>query len=229
MSCQGLCAFCVCSLMLWGCSDPLDADEALVGFNYFPLELGTYRTYQVDKIRYSLLAPTDTARYQLKELVADTFHTSREVNYILHRFSRKSEQDQWQLDSVWSARRTENHAVLVENNIPFVKMVFPVRLNKVWDGNLFNSRPVDEYEITEIGGSTDTPAGRFDEVLTVFENNDPDTLIFQDIRQSIYARNVGLIYRKSSILKFCNTDPDCLGNLESGIKFEQVLMDYGNE
>jgi len=221
--------FCACCGILLSCSETQDPDPEVVGFNYFPLELGTYRTYQVDKITYSLVVPTDTARYQMKELVADTFHTPPVINYILHRFSRSTDEDSWQLDSVWTARRTENHAVLVENNIPYVKIVFPVRRNKIWNGNLFNSMPVDEYEITEIGGSTDTPAGVFNDVLTVFENDDRDTLIFQDIRQSIYARNVGLIYRKSSILKFCNTDPDCLGTLESGTKFEQVLVDYGKE
>lgn len=207
----------------------MEPDPELVGYNYFPLEIGNYRTYNIEKITFSLLAPTDTARYQLKELVADTFRTSNEVNYILHRFTRTTAEDSWQLDSVWNARRTENHAITVENNVPFVKIVFPVRQNKTWDGNLFNVMPIDEYEITEIGGFADTPAGRFPDVMTVFENNDPDSLIFQDIRQSVYAQNVGLIYEKSSILNFCNTDPDCLGTLESGIKLEQVLVEYGKE
>ena len=108
-------------------------------------------------------------------------------------------------------------------------MVFPIRINKVWDGNLFNASPQDEYEITEIGGTLATPAGTFADNLTVFENNYPDTLIFQDVRQSVYALNVGLIYKNLSILDFCNSDPSCLGNLEFGIKFEQILTDYGRE
>ncbi len=221
-----VCAF---ALTLISCSDTLAPDPDKVGFNYFPLEIGEFRIYQVQKIKYSLFVPTDTAQYQLKEQVVDTFSTQNEINYILHRFSRDSSTDNWQLDSVWTARRTQNHAIVVENNIPFVKMVFPIRLNKVWDGNLFNASPPDEYQITDIGRSLVTPAGTFVNNLTVFENNDPDTLIFQDIRQSIYALNVGLVYKNSSILDFCNTEPSCLGTLEFGTKFEQILTDYGKE
>lgn len=221
-----LCTICYLGL---GCTETLEPGPDLVGFNYFPLEIGNYRTYQIEKITFSLFSETDTARYQLKELVADTFHTQQETSYILHRFSRTHAEDPWQLDSVWTARRTQNHAVVVQNNIPFLKLVFPVREQKQWDGNLFNALPEDTYEITEIGGNIETPAGNFADLLTVFENNDPDTLIFQDIRQSVYSRNVGLIYQKSSILNFCNTDPGCLGTLEFGTKFEQILIDYGKE
>ena len=218
---------CVISWILFSCSDTLEPGK--IGFNYFPLEIGDYRVYQIQQIEYSLFAATDTAHYQLKELVVDTFSTQSELNYILHRFKRDLSTDKWQLDSVWTSRRTQNHAIVVENNIPFVKMVFPIRLDKVWDGNLFNASPPDEYQITEISGSMETPAGTFVDNLTVFENNERDTLIYQDIRQSIYALNVGLIYKNSSILDFCNTDPDCLGTLEFGIKFDQILTDYGKE
>ncbi len=218
---------CVIGWILFSCSDTLEPSK--IGFNYFPLEIGDYRIYQIQQIEYSLFAATDTTHYQLKELVVDTFSTQSELNYILHRFKRDLSTDKWQLDSVWTSRRTQNHAIVVENNIPFVKMVFPIRLDKVWDGNLFNSSPPDEYQITEISGSMETPAGTFVDNLTVFENNDRDTLIYQDIRQSIYALNVGLIYKNSSILDFCNTDPDCLGTLEFGIKFDQILTDYGKE
>ena len=218
---------CVIGWILFSCSDTLEPGK--IGFNYFPLEIGDYRIYQIQQIEYSLFAATDTAHYQLKELVVDTFSTQSELNYILHRFKRDLSTDKWQLDSVWTSRRTQNHAIVVENNIPFVKMVFPIRLDKVWDGNLFNASPPDEYQITEISGSMETPAGTFVDNLTVFENNERDTLIYQDIRQSIYALNVGLIYKNSSILDFCNTDPDCLGTLEFGIKFDQILTDYGKE
>ena len=218
---------CVIGWILFSCSDTLEPSK--IGFNYFPLEIGDYRIYQIQQIEDSLFAATDTAHYQLKELVVDTFSTQSELNYILHRFKRDLSTDKWQLDSVWTSRRTQNHAIVVENNIPFVKMVFPIRLDKVWDGTLFNASPPDEYQITEISGSMETPAGTFVDNLTVFENNERDTLIYQDIRQSIYALNVGLIYKNSSILDFCNTDPDCLGTLEFGIKFDQILTDYGKE
>ncbi len=221
----------VCALawILISCSDTKLPEPNQIGFSYFPLEIGDFRSYQVSKITYSLFAATDTSNYQLKQLVVDTFSTLNQINYVLHRFSREKSSDSWQLDSVWTTRRTQNHAIVVENNIPFVKMVFPVRQDKIWDGNLFNALPIDEYQVTEIGGTLETPAGTFVDNLTIFENYDPDTLIFQDIRQSVYASNIGLVYKYSNILDFCNTTPGCLGTLEFGTKFEQVLIDYGEE
>jgi hypothetical protein len=216
-------------LLLIGCSETIDPDPGALGYHYFPLEIGAYRTYQVKEITIPFLEPADTVQYQRRTLVADTFLTQDQPNYVLHVFSRESDTDTWNLDSVWTTRRDQNHAIVVENNVPFVKIVFPIRENKTWDGNLYNTLPPDEYEITEIGGVMETPAGRFDDLLTIFENNNPDTLIFQDIRQAVYARDVGLIYQRSSILNFCNTEPNCLGILESGMKFEQILIDYGKE
>ena len=227
-----LCAiFLVCALfyLLFSCSDTFEPEADLVGFDYFPLEIGDFRTYQVNQITFSLLEDPDTSEFQLKESIVDTFSTGDQLHYVLHRSTRLSPSDKWNLDSVWTSRKTENHAIVVENNIPLVKMVFPVRLNRVWDGNIFNALPPDDYEITEIGEGFQTPAGAFSDVMTIFENNDPDSLIFQDIRQVVYAREIGLIYKRLSILDFCNTEPECLGILESGMKFEQVLIEYGKE
>lgn len=210
-------------------TETLPPDPDGVGFTYFPLEVGDFRIYQIHQEEFSIFAESDTFDFQLKELVADSFATSDETTYVLHRFSRVDESEPWDLDSVWTARRTANHAIVTENNIPFAKLVFPVSLNQIWDGNIFNTRTTDEYEVTEINGEFDTPAGNFNETLTVFENNEPDVLIFQDIRQVVYARNVGVIYKNSSILDFCNTDPGCLGTLEFGTNFEQTLIEYGKE
>lgn len=213
--------------VLVSCDDPLAPDPLATGLSYFPLEVGTYRSYQINSITYSQFAPNDTVEFQLKETVVDSFLVQDQAVFVLHRFNRLSSEDPWELDSVWTARRNQNHAVVVENNVPFLKMVFPLRINKTWDGNLLNTMPEDEYEITEVEGQMDVTAGSFAPVMTIFENNDPDTLIFQDIRKSVYAPEIGLIYKMSSILNFCNLTPDCLGTLESGIKFEQMLIDYG--
>ncbi|MDH3711092.1 MAG: hypothetical protein OER04_14460 [Cyclobacteriaceae bacterium] len=210
-------------------SETIPPDPDRVGFTYFPLQVGDFRIYQVHQEEFSIFAQSDTFDFQIKELVVDSFPAQNEFTYVLHRFSRADDTQPWDLDSVWTARRTANHAIRVENNVPFAKIVFPVVLDKVWDGNVFNTRAPEDYQITDVGGSWDTPAENFTNTLTVFENQEPDTLIFQDIRQSVYARNVGLIYRFSSILDFCNSEPSCLGTLEVGTKIEQVLIEYGME
>lgn len=216
-------------LVLLACTDTLPPDPGGVGFTYFPLRVGDFRIYQVHREQFSIFAESDTVDFQIKELVVDSFPAQNEFTYVLHRFSRSDESQSWELDSVWTARRTANHAVMVENNVPFARIVFPVEQDKVWDGNIFNSLSPDEYQITETQGNMQTIAGSFANTLTVTENNEPDTLIFQDIRTAVYARDIGLIYRFSSILDFCNSEPSCLGTLEFGTKIEQTLIEYGRE
>ena len=48
---------------------PLERTDA----QYFPLATRQYSIFQVEEIRYSLLNGPDTSRYQLKEVVADSF------------------------------------------------------------------------------------------------------------------------------------------------------------
>ncbi len=210
-------------------SDTIPPDPDVVGYSYFPLEVGMYRDYQVHREEFSLFGSSDTADFQLREQVVDSFGVGEQITYIIHRSTRQTSDDPWDLDSVWTARRTPQHAIMVENNIPFAKLVFPLALNNTWDGNIFNSRDEDQYQVSQVDGTMETPAGKFNQTLTVLENNEPDTLIFQDIRQVVYAREIGVIYKNSSILDFCNTEPSCLGMLEVGIKFEQILIDYGRE
>lgn len=225
-------------IILWGCESEIIAPHGTrLGFNYFPLAIGNYTTYWVEDIRYAFGKDPDTSYYQLKEVVADSFPgEGGEVVYQLVRYSRGLESEPWHLDSIWTARKNMRRVVVVENNVPFIKLVFPFRRGVAWDGNALNSRAEQIYTLEatheavreEIQSPLDTLLAKS---LTVIQQQSQDTIILYTQKLETYVEDVGLVYRKSVNLQYCASEPECmgLGIIESGWRYKQTLIDYGKE
>lgn len=231
--------FVAASLSLWSCeSETIPPQTSRLGLNYFPLEVGRYAIYQVENIEYSISAEADTQRYQLREVVADSFPgQGGEVVYRLERFLRDSDTESWDLDSVWTARKSNQRVVVVENNIPLIKIVFPLVLGLRWDANALNSREETRYELRNTSQTLldeiDSPldSALQDDVLTVIQAESQDTIISRVQASETYVENLGLFYKKSLRLQYCASEPECvgLGILESGHIYRQTLIAYGHE
>ena len=149
--------------------------------------------------------------------------------FMLNRYKKTLDTLTWDLDSVWTATKSFTNVVVVENNIAYVKLIFPVIDQKEWDGNAFNvfSKELYTYENTfepVIIGDNSYQS------LKVIHSNISDTIVTTDIRNEIYAENIGLIYKESIILHYC-ADSECLGKkiIESGSEYRQELTGYGKE
>ncbi len=231
--------FLVAVASLWSCeSETIPPQYSALGVDYFPMEVGRYAVYQIEDIQYTLVAEPDTQRYQLKEFVADSFPgQGGEVIYRLERFSRASETDTWNLDSVWTARKNNQRVVVVENNIPVIKLVFPIEYGQRWDANALNSREEKQYELrnteqvllTEIDSPLDSML--MENMLTVIQQESQDTIINRVQVSETYVEKLGLYYKKSLSLHYCASAPECigLGILESGRIYRQTLIAYGHE
>jgi len=222
------------AFFMWGCNETLEPQVDRLGFNHFPLDTGNFRIYDVERVEFLFSGEIDTSNFQLKEVIANARKTANgETIYDLERFTRDSEEENWQLDSVWTARRTSIQAIVVENNVPFVKLTFPIDENKTWDGNVLNIRPPDEYTMVNLFNSflLDTAdAVSFENTITVVQNDLRDPITRIDVRKEVYAENIGLIYKETEFLLFC-ADPDCLGQgiVEVGTILKQQLIDFGEE
>jgi hypothetical protein len=66
--------------------------------------------------------------------------------------------------------------------------------------------------------------------LRVKHQDNPDVIVMTDIRNEIYAANIGLIYKESIILYYC-TENNCLGDtiIERGSRYSQELIGYGKD
>jgi len=201
-----------------------------LGHSFYPLDIGNFRDYKVQYIKYSILGNHDTIHYFLKEQVVDTFlNQTGEITYLLNRYKKTYDTLSWTLDSVWTVSKSNTNLVVIENNIPFVKLVFPVKDEKSWDGNAFNILDEELYFYEDTFQSTIIDDNTYT-TLKVVQQNNPDPIVTTEIRNEIYAENIGLIYKESIILHYC-TENECLGDkiIEKGSDYRQELIGYGKD
>ena len=197
---------------------------------YFPLGVGTYQIYQIDQTVYSELDPIEITRYQVKIETVDSFQTiDGEYQFVLYRSTRTTESDPWVYLDTWSAKRSVVRAIVQEGNTSFVKLAFPLRETREWDGNAFNTLGEDQYEAIDVR-KTFTVEGlpAFPKTITVQQSDNQDFIVFQDKRSEVYAENVGLIEKKILQLYY-STLPEDIGKqkIKNGVDYTQRLIQYG--
>jgi len=215
----------------FACNETIDADDSAFGYDFFPLETGEFRVYDVKEIIYPLAEIPDTLIYQLKEVTADSLiDNAGETNYVLQRWKRNDANDLWVLDSLWTTYKNDMQAVIRENNIPLLKLVFPFEEEKSWDSNSLNFRDPDEFVMRDLFMPYSDVQSEFSTTVTVIQEEKLDSLISLDNRYEVFARDVGLIAKVSSKLEFCQ-ESDCFGQkiIKEGRILSQSLIDYGKE
>ena len=213
-------------LVYWQCSEIRDIDINELGTNYFPLKTGTYHIYQVEGVRYNSMIDSTVFSYLLKDSVVDSFQNLENgISYKIQRDKRLSDQEPWVLDSIWTARKDDRTAVMVENNIPIVKLSFPVGESISWDGNRLNSYDEKKFEMVDVGKPFSGEFDSFPKTITVIQEYLPPNIVNSISKKEVYAENVGLISKENIILIYIQNT----GIIDSGIKYYQHLVAYGEE
>lgn len=214
-------------MILWSCGDEDTVNRS--DQEYFPLQTGFYQVYTVEENVYSEINPDQSFSYELKTEVVDSFpNPNGDFTYVIHRSKRNLETDPWQFLDAWSARMNISQAVLNEGNISYIKIAFPATKNHEWNGNALNALEEDSYKIENAGGTyTLETNDEFKDVLIINQAEEVNQLI-RDEREEVYARNIGLIYKKSIVINYCD-DVSCFGQqiITDGVEYWQVLKEYG--
>jgi len=184
-------------LNLLSCKKQTESISVDLGYEYFPNTIGNYVIYQVDSLYYNDFTSTiDTFNFQMKEKITENFNDlSQRVTQRIERFYRKNESDDWLLKDVWFANRTANSAEKVEENIRFVKIIFPLKLNNIWNGNRFNNLGEQNYSLSKLHEKFNLDNLKFDSIVYITQENDSN-LIEKKIAYEVYAKHIGLVYKK---------------------------------
>ena len=121
--------------MYQGCeSERIKADGYDKDLRYYPLDSGNKWEYKYDSIVYDeSLGRVDTfAGYLLEELTEEL----RENTYIIQRSWRKAPNDNWVTTDRWTVSLDDNRIIKTEENLPFIKLAFPLTKGKSWNGNI---------------------------------------------------------------------------------------------
>lgn len=224
---------------LYSCKDKKDTLNLDYGYSYAPLDTGHYVVYDVDSIRYQFngIIIRDTASYQLMELVADTFYNNlNELTYRIELFKRADSTLPWGAnpERVWYANRTITSYLKTEDDIKFIKLVFPPVEGEEWNGNAYVS-VVDPFKDFQDWAysyeNVDVPFAvnglSFDSTALVTEVNDSNA-IAKRLRKEVYAKGVGMIYQEWELLRSAGGSifPNWqTGNIE-GFRIRMKVREY---
>ncbi len=221
---------------------------------YFPLSIGHSVDYQVDSVAYFQVSGVgivrDSSTTFVRETVADTLRDNvGNLQYKIERYERKATSEPWAIADIWSAEVNASQAVRTEENLRFLRLVFPMDRRSEWNGNLWldpyrtivvagqNIKPFINwnYEVDSIGINRIVGGFAFDDALVVTEV-DESNIIEKRFSRSIYAKDVGLVYREQFIAdsQYCNETPppaDCATKpwgekAERGYFVRQVVIGF---
>jgi len=200
-------------LLVWACSTS-DETPNNTGLNYFPLSVGNTWIYDVSEVVYDTLIQDKKLNYQEKHEIIDSYTNDLgESVYVIFISTRSIETAPWTYLKTWSAKISYLNEIIVnEENEPYLKILLPVSAGRTWKGNKYNNVEsirtngrVDNFVINDFGKTFNG----YNKTFKV-EESDDSNFSYDDIRYSVYAENIGLVYRLSRYIEYCD-DNDCFG------------------
>lgn len=189
-------------------------EDLNLGRDYFPSYTGHWIEYAVDSIIYNdFNETTDTFRMEFQDRWVDSFQDSEnQMNYTVERFVRQDSTYPWTELMTYAVTQSPYRTELLEQNLRYIKMVYPVKYNTRWYGNLYI--PTDfnpdyqwykdwDYRYDSIGFPYQNAYTFFSQTLWInqvdrTEGNPADSNAFstRTYSRERYARGVGLVYKE---------------------------------
>ena len=210
-------AVAVAALLLTACKTKT-ADPVDLGESYIPVAAGTWLQYRVDSIDHNAFTgEVDTFQFQLREVVeSSSTDTEGRTAYRIERYKRNDDNAAWGLTDVYSATLTNTGFERFEENVRYLRLSFPPKDGKTWDGNSFNNNAEQEYEYSNVHVGRTVGTHNFDSTLTVVQENNTNLIEIRKAEEH-YARNIGLVYKEI-------IDLDLQDN--GGIEYFQTITDW---
>jgi hypothetical protein len=231
-------------LLMVSCGDETKRlDRSTFGFEFFPLEESQYWVYKVEEtLIKSEGMQNSTSTFFVREDVTESFvNTIGDTIYKIQRSISDDINGVFVPTDVWTAELTENAAYRVEENLEFVKMIFPFSVGTTWDGNLFDNqtdvivaenevkvyKDWGNYEVAAKGIPFSVEGENYTNVTRIDQANF-ESAIERRYAVEYYATGVGLIQKE---LEIFDTQCVCEGQTwlqkaEAGFKLTQTLVDH---
>jgi hypothetical protein len=117
-----------------------------------------------------------------------------------------------------------NQVEKVEEDVRFIKLIFPVKDAREWNVNALNSLGSRTYTYENAHKAYTNGTLNFDSTVTV-RNIDPENLVSEYRNTEMFATNVGLVYKNEVNVVFVVPTPE----IKSGFKFTMRAIEVGVE
>ena len=228
-------------IAVFSCKKKKAPEKPDLGEAYYPATIGRYVIYDVDSTVYDeLFFKAKNSKYQIKEKITEEFVDSQGRNALrLMRYIKKFDSIipysamPWTIKDVWQVNISNKNVEIVEENIRFVKLIFPVKEGSTWDGNSTNTIGQWDYTYSFVDKNESINGNNFEKVALVTQKNFP-TLISRQYYVEKYAKEVGLVYREIIDINFKDTVVPLTYNLNNvykkyGVVYKSQVISYGVE
>lgn len=222
-------------------SETILVEDIPLGKEYYPIAIGNTWEYQYDSIVYDAsLGRVDTLSGFIQEKLSELIDHSK---YLIKRKWKENVSDPWIETDRWLLIKEENRIIKIEENLPFIKLVFPLSTGLSWDGNSLFEESTSitiagetlipyfnwKYEILSKDQMFSHEGIAVEEVVHIRQVNDTTNLELR-FSEEFYAPNIGMVEKKLSIL-----DCNCFGvdrnipweqKAEKGFILKQKLINY---
>ncbi len=212
---------------LYSCNTT-EGEPAYLGIEYFGHTPGKWVIYNVDSTVYDdFLGEVFHYNYQVMEVNAGFFIDSEgDESMRLERFWRPDQNENWRVKNVWSSKLIRSKALKTEENITYIKLAFPLGAGQgstgnSWDGNAFNNKPAQVYRILSLHEPMEVGSKLFDSTATVMQK-DFVTLIGEELQYEIFAKDVGMIFKR-----FIDLSKEVDGTIVRGVNYAYEITDFG--
>jgi hypothetical protein len=237
--------FALSILIFSACEKQSDPDDFTVDYlqEYFPAQSDIRLVYQVDSMLFKRGISgleIDTLSYTMETSLVDSVDLPNGLSYIWEK-KYQSLNDPLNVHyHITSRMISEHRAIVQEDNLSFISLVFPPNEQNRWDGlSLINADSVvytvlgetirpfkdwNQFRILETDGVYTYGDRTFEDVVTVLQTDTENAI---EKRYSIerFAKAYGLIYKEMWILDTQNiSDQPWVEKAERGFILKQSYM-----
>lgn len=237
-----LLSVCIFSMISCGDNEVEIPDDSILGFEYFPLDIGYEWVYSIDSVLIiqggnGNINSSSFLKEEITELISDI---DGEKKYTVERSYKKDSISNWRVTGEWTVSMNKERAIRNEGNLSFIKMVFPAVNGTQWDGHVFFDDNVDfpvaadfmsvykdwEYNINAVDPRT-ISGTLYSDIIDV-THIDEITFISKRFSTETYARDLGLVERKMEIFDTQNGDESLpwLDRAQRGFQLTQTLVSF---
>lgn len=230
--------FCCLLIVGFACKSKYETPPD-VGYDYAPKTIGKYVVYDVDSTVYDdFNHDTTYYKYRIKEKLEEIYIDNQNraaiklVRYI-KKYNDTISYDNmpWIVKDVWNYTRTSTTLEVVEEDIRFTKLIFPVKEESTWNGNANNTLGEWEYKYSYTDRAETINGTPFENILMVTQKSDKNNMIHREYYIEKYAKDVGLVYRE---IKDLRSDVVVLGvpveqRITSGVIYKLIYVTHGYE
>ncbi len=177
----------------------LDPEPTQLGYSYFPTDSGTTWIYKVDSIVYKSFTTKgtiDTVVYWVKHVIDGSFVDGvGHVNQKVTRYLSSDSGANFVFNNNFSMKVADFRAQVSDSAGTFVKIVFPPSLYQYWDGNSFNAKSTEEYQIIAKSTKDFVQGIQYDSTIDVL-HRDEEYFIQKRYGLEKYANHFGLIHKR---------------------------------